>query len=121
MKQFTLVTLCAVTILVSTHAPHVAGQDRSRVDAIVNINNQFALELYRELAKDAPMSDGNLFYSPFGVSTVLAMTYAGARGDTERQMATVLGFPSNDEKLHSDEDGSRHKRITETVTRRFTL
>src|SRR3954452_19909399 len=44
-------------------------------------NRAFAFALYRELAKQP----GNLFFSPYSVSTALAMTYAGARGTTERE------------------------------------
>jgi serpin B len=42
----------------------------------VKDNNQFALELYGKLAA----KDGNLFLSPYSISTALAMTYAGAKG-----------------------------------------
>ena len=49
-------------------------------------SNGFAFDLYAQLREQ----DGNLFYSPASISTALAMTYAGAAGETERQMATVL-------------------------------
>jgi len=57
------------------------------LDRIVTGNTRFALDLYGRLK-----GDGNLFFSPYSVSTALAMTYAGARGETEREMAEVLGF-----------------------------
>lgn len=60
-------------------------------------NNAFALDLYQQLQK----SDGNLFLSPFSISTALAMTYAGARGETESQMARILHFELSDEELHA--------------------
>ena len=61
-------------------------------------NNQFALDLYGQLgAKES----GNLFFSPYSISTALAMTYAGAEGQTEKQMAEVLGFSLPEERLHS--------------------
>jgi serpin B len=41
---------------------------------------------------------GNLFLSPYSISTALAMTYAGARGETETEMAKALQFPSFPEK-----------------------
>ena len=53
-------------------------------------NNEFALELYAKLRQ----REGNLFFSPYSISTALAMTYAGARGQTDTQMATVLHFPT---------------------------
>jgi serpin B len=60
-------------------------------------NNRFALDLYARLR--AGQSD-NLFFSPGSLSTALAMTYAGARGQTAEQMAKVLHFGLPQEKLH---------------------
>ena len=50
------------------------------VASVVGGNNRFALDLYARLRTE--QSD-NLFFSPGSISTALAMTYAGARGDTE--------------------------------------
>jgi serpin B len=58
--------------------------------------NAFAHELYAKLAQ----RDGNLFFSPYSISTALAMTYAGARGETAQQMATTLHFTLNPDRLH---------------------
>jgi serine protease inhibitor len=58
------------------------------VKLTVDGNTAFALDLYQKL-KDHP---GNLFFSPYSISTSLAMTYAGARGQTETEMAGVLHF-----------------------------
>ncbi len=57
---------------------------------IVEGNNKFALQSYAKLRA----REGNLFFSPYSISTALAMTYAGARGKTEKQMAEVLRFPT---------------------------
>jgi len=62
-----------------------------------NANNAFALDLYRSLRGKA----GNLIYSPYSVSAALAMTYAGARGETESQMAKSLRFDLPQEQLHA--------------------
>jgi serpin B len=51
-------------------------------------NNAFALDLYQSLRSQK----GNLIYSPYSISLALAMTYAGARGETEAQMAQTLHF-----------------------------
>jgi len=58
------------------------------VKSAVDGNTVFALDLYQKL-KDQP---GNLFFSPYSISTSLAMTYAGARGQTETEMARTLHF-----------------------------
>jgi serpin B len=66
-------------------------------EVVVKGNTTFALDLYREL-KDTKR--GNIFFSPYSISTALAMTYGGARGNTAKQMADVLHFPANHQELH---------------------
>ncbi|MGD0293054.1 MAG: serpin family protein [Terracidiphilus sp.] len=63
---------------------------------VIKGNNAFAVELYGQLRKQ----DGNLFFSPESISTALAMTYAGARGDTASEMARTLHFTLPPERLH---------------------
>jgi serpin B len=63
---------------------------------LVSGNTAFAIDLYQRLAE----KPGNLFYSPYSISLALAMTYAGARGETERQMAQTLRFSLPQEQLH---------------------
>lgn len=62
------------------------------LEALVRGNSAFALDLYAALCAE----EGNLFFSPYSISLALAMTYAGARGETERQMADVLHFLPRD-------------------------
>ncbi len=50
--------------------------------------NQFALDLYGQLSKSQPGQ--NLFFSPVSISIALAMTTAGAKGQTEAEMAQAL-------------------------------
>jgi serpin B len=59
-------------------------------------NTAFAVKLYREVAK----AEGNVALSPFSVSTALAMTWAGARGETAEEMRSVLGFGSEQQAVH---------------------
>ena len=61
------------------------------VRRVVEGNNQFALKLYQALSAE----QGNLFFSPYSISTALAMVYAGAEGQTETQMAKTLCFPTS--------------------------
>ncbi len=51
----------------------------------------FAFDLYGRLSQ----TPGNLFFSPYSISTCLAMTYQGARGRTAVQMAKVLHLGAN--------------------------
>ena len=59
-------------------------------------NSNFAFDLYRALSD----GEANLFFSPFSISQVLAMAYAGARGETERQMADTLRYSLPQKSLH---------------------
>ncbi|HEX4145398.1 MAG TPA: serpin family protein [Pirellulales bacterium] len=60
------------------------------VDAVVQGGNAFAADLYARLRLG---QSSNLFFSPCSTSMALAMTYAGAEGQTADQMARVLHFP----------------------------
>jgi len=74
-------------------SPNVPSDDsRTLVDG----NNAFALDIYQALRSQ----EGNLILSPFSVSLALAMTYAGARGETESQMADTLHFDLPQGELH---------------------
>jgi serpin B len=66
------------------------------VATVVKGNDAFALDLYQQLRA----KDGNLFFSPYSISTALAMTYAGARGQTATEMEKTLHFTLGQERLH---------------------
>jgi serpin B len=73
--------------------PSVPQTDLS---ALVNGNNAFAINLYEALRSQ----DGNLVFSPYSISLALAMTYAGARNETESQMAQTMQFTLPQDQLH---------------------
>lgn len=73
-----------------------AGQG-ANMKALVHGNNTFAWQLYAQLKQE----QGNLFFSPYSISTALAMAYAGARGNTASQMAGVLHFTLEQGMLHA--------------------
>jgi serpin B len=74
-------------------APDVSAAD---LETLVEGNSAFAFDLYQELKGE----EGNIFYSPYSISIALAMTYAGARTETETQMAEALHFILGQEELH---------------------
>ncbi len=76
--------------------PAMQAKAQSNVETVVRGNAAFALDLYQQLR---PI-EGNLFFSPYSISTALAMTYAGARGNTETQMAQTLHFTLGQSALH---------------------
>jgi len=66
----------------------VAADTSTAVDA----NNAFAIDLYGQASTAA--KGGNFLTSPISANLALTMTYAGAQGDTQSQMAKVLHVPS---------------------------
>src|SRR5208283_2947694 len=65
--------------------------------ALVEDNDTFAFELFGKLRQQK----GNLFFSPYSISSALAMTYAGARDQTAVEMATAMHFALPPERLHA--------------------
>jgi serpin B len=74
-------------------SPDVSPGDEA---LLVEGNSAFAFDLYQALKEE----EGNLFYSPYSISLALAMTYAGARGETAEQMAETLQFMLDQDSLH---------------------
>jgi serpin B len=70
--------------------------ENSDAKSVVQGNTLFALDLYAELRK----IEGNLFFSPYSITTALAMTYGGARENTAKQMAQTLHFAFDQVQLH---------------------
>ena len=70
--------------------------EESELDEQVAGNNAFAFDLYRVMRGDKE----NMFYSPHSITLALAMAYAGARSETEAQMAQALHYRLDQERLH---------------------
>ncbi|MGA3013145.1 MAG: serpin family protein [Bacteroidales bacterium] len=77
--QLILLLICILTFRLLAENP----------TAIAEGNNKFAFKLYNELKNK---SDKNIIYSPFSISTALAMVYAGARNETADQIRQVMNF-----------------------------
>lgn len=67
------------------------GATPAGINSVISANDQFALDLYSQLKN----SEGNIFFSPYSISTALAMTYEGARGKTADEMQAVFHFPTD--------------------------
>ena len=88
---------CVLVAATVARGDDPSGPSNPDVAAVVGGNNQFVFDLYGRLAGE---EDGNRFFSPYSVSTALAMTYAGARGNTAAEMADTLHFTLPQDRLH---------------------
>ena len=91
----TLLVLLALMLCAPTKAGAFAQANNE--SELVAGNTAFALDVYAVLRLDA---DGNLLFSPYSISQALAMTYAGADGETADQMAETLSFVLQQPALH---------------------
>jgi serpin B len=71
-------------------------RESTTIKDISEANNEFALSLYKKLGDD----EKNLVFSPYSITSALAVTYAGAKGNTAREMAEVICFPEDQTAFH---------------------
>ena len=95
--QTTKKTLVGILSGFALFATTIIAKPAPDVGAVATGNTKFALKLYDQLNNEK----GNLFLSPYSISTALAMTYAGARGETETEMAKALEFNLPQDRLHA--------------------
>ncbi len=93
-----LVSLAATTFIFPYNGNNPPSADdfgfsEEGVQEVVDANNAFAFDLYSELIKS---EDGNIFYSPYSMSSALAMTFEGANGKTAEEMQSVFHFPAKE-------------------------
>ncbi len=67
------------------------------VDDLVAGNNMVAFELYHQMKT----GNSNLFFSPYTIRKTMAMTVAGARGESKKQIQEAMKFNLDFEALHS--------------------
>ncbi|MFA6404986.1 MAG: serpin family protein [Candidatus Paceibacterota bacterium] len=84
--------LIATTSDINVSPIKIRQATQSEISAVVDANNQFAIDLY---SRYSSIEKGNIFFSPYSITTALAMTYEAARGQTATEMAKVLYFPEN--------------------------
>ena len=105
LKHLALILIFASAILISgctgpdddnsTQAADDSGATAEGVNAVISANNQFAFDLYSKYKDDPEYKESNIFFSPYSISTALAMTYEGAKGQTAEEMQSVFNFPED--------------------------
>lgn len=98
-----LITIILTSMTISCISSSASVKNRSTLDdtgttpqgvnAVVNANNQLAFELYSQFNEES--KDRNIFFSPYSISIALTMTYEGAKGQTAKEMQSVLHIPED--------------------------
>jgi len=83
MKRFLILHVFGALLVTMAHGA-------TNFDLAANATNQLGVDLYLQLAT----GDENLCISPYSINSALAMTFAGADGETRGEMARVLHFPN---------------------------
>jgi serpin B len=104
-------------------SPADAQVDPADLEAVVAGNSDFAFDLFHQLGRE----DGNLVFSPYGITQVLAMTHAGAAGSTAQQIAEVLHLGLPQVRRHAARGGlarvldSRNRTEVDAATGEETI
>ena len=66
------------------------------IEKVTTANNQFAVDMYQQINGQPDQADDNVFFSPYSLSTAMAMLYAAAEGETKQQIQKTFYYPSMD-------------------------
>ena len=61
---------------------------------VVTANNQFAIDMYQQINGQNKQTENNVFFSPYSLSTAMAMLYAAAEGETKAQIQKTFHYPA---------------------------
>ena len=66
------------------------------IGKVTTANNQFAIAMYQQINGQLDQAEDNVFFSPYSLSTAMAMLYAAAEGETKAQIQKTFYYPSMD-------------------------
>ena len=64
------------------------------IKEVITANNQFAIDMYQQINGQPDQADKNVFFSPYSLSTAMAMLYAAAEGETKAQIQKTFHYPT---------------------------
>jgi len=64
------------------------------IKEVITANNQFAFDMYQQINGQPDQADKNVFFSPYSLSTAMAMLYTAAEGETKAQIQKTFHYPT---------------------------
>ena len=61
---------------------------------VITANNQFAIDMYQQINGQSQQVEKNVFFSPYSLSTAMAMLYAAAEEETKAQIQKTFHYPA---------------------------
>lgn len=77
----------------STSAADDSAATPEGVNQVVEANNQFALSMYQKISSEPSAANNNVFFSPYSLSTAVAMLHNAAEGETKQQIQKTFHYP----------------------------
>ncbi|WP_218689488.1 serpin family protein [Psychrobacter sp. BF1] len=83
---------------INPQAPPIEGKalisTPEGIAEVITANNQFAIDMYQQINGQPEQVDDNVFFSPYSLSTAMAMLYAAAEGETKAQIQKTFHYPA---------------------------
>ncbi len=73
--------------------PYDSGAAPQDINSVTSAGSKFAFDLYSNYSAN----EGNIFFSPFSISSAMAMAYEGAQGQTKKEIQSLFYFPQDQE------------------------
>lgn len=102
MKKMSFIVFAVLIFAVSCSKKELVLTEDKKAETlseteIISGINQFGFDILHKLSEEKIL---NLFFSPFSISSALAMTYAGTAGNTADEMRDVMYFGRQDPSFH---------------------
>ncbi|HNX01514.1 MAG TPA: serpin family protein [Candidatus Cloacimonadota bacterium] len=119
MKRIFILLMISLIFMSCANTKKVIPSNQASVDVpeLVSDNNAFAFDMYSRLSKENP----NVLFSPYSISTAFGMVEAGAVGNTEKEISSVMRFTLPQVDLQSSFKSLQGKILNSTTKNEYEL
>jgi len=119
VKRIFILLMISLIFMSCANTKKVIPSNQASVDVpeLVSDNNAFAFDMYSRLSKENP----NVLFSPYSISTAFGMVEAGAVGNTEKEISSVMRFTLPQVDLQSSFKSLQGKILNSTTKNEYEL